>query len=320
MSESAVKQLRRILRVIPEIADGDEHKLADVARRMGVDKEVLLADLKSLADRHGAPGGFVEGMQIFLGRETVSVTSDQFLRPMALTAAELSALELGLAILRAERPPDETAGIDRTRERLRKVIARLPSEDGSVEQRFVELAPTAGLPHLEQVRKALRDHRKISITYRSGAAVESTTRVVRPYAIVPASGMWYAVAYCESSEGLRVFRMDRVEQVAVLEDRYEIPPRFSVSETLQSGKALQADIPAAGMTIRYSEKVARWMAERAGVVPDADGSVTLEHPLASAEWGMRHVLQYGSEAEVIEPAAMREDIVARLRSIGERQK
>ena len=318
MSESAAKQLRRILRVIPEIADGDEHKLADVARRMGVDKEVLLADLKSLADRHGAPGGFVEGVQIFLGRETVSVTSDQFLRPMALTVAELSALELGLAILRAERPPDETAAIDRARERLRKIIARQPSEQGIAEQRFAELAPTEGLPHMEHVRKALRDHRKISITYRSGAALESTTRVVRPYAIVPASGMWYAVAYCENSEGLRVFRMDRVEHAAALDDRYEIPSAFSVSETLQTGKALQVDIPAAGMTIRYSAKVARWIAEREGVVPDADGSVTIEHPLASAEWGMRHVLQYGPEAEVIEPASLRAEVVRRLQSISVR--
>ena len=315
MSDSAAKQLRRILRVIPEIADGDEHKLVDVARRAGVEKDVLLADLKALADRYGAPGGFVEGMQIFIGPETVSVTSDQFLRPMGLTVPELSALELGLAILRVERPPDETTAIDRARERLRKIIAHLPVEHGNTENRYAELAPTDGLPHLEELRKALRDHRKVCITYRGGGAVESTRRVVRPYAIVPASGMWYAVAYCENSEGMRVFRMDRVEDAAVLADRYEIPATFSVREALHSGKALQVDTPAGGMKVRYSAKVARWIAEREGVAPDADGSVTIQHPLASAEWGVRHVLQYGPEAEVIEPASLRSEVVRRLRSI-----
>jgi len=315
MPDTAAKQLRRILRVIPEIADGNAHSLAKVAKRAGVGKDVLLADLKSLVDRHGAPGGFVDGMQIYIGPETVEVTSNHFLRPMGLTLQELCALELGLAILRAERPPDETVVIESARDRLRKVIAKLPSEHGDFETRFAELAPTDGLPHLDELRKALRDHRKARITYRRAGATTTTTRVVRPYAIVPASGMWYAVAYCEDSEGLRVFRMDRVEGLTSLSDRYEIPATFSVRETLRESKALQVDTPTAGMKVRYSPKIARWIAEREGVDVDADGSVTIEHPLADAEWGVRHVLQYGPDAEVLEPGVVREEILRRLTAV-----
>ncbi len=312
MTETASKQLRRVLQIIPEIADGNEHDLTEVAARAGVNKDVLLSDLKSLADRHGAPGGFVDGMQIYIGRNTVAVTSDHFLRPMGLTIHELSALELGLAILRAERPPDETPVIERARERLRNVIARLPMDEVDFERRFVEMAPTEGLPHLDELRRALRDHHKAKITYRRSGAETATTRVVRPYAIVPASGMWYAVAYCEECDGLRVFRMDRVEALESLSDTYDIPASFSVSETLRAGKGLQVDTPAAGMKVRYSSKVARWIAEREGVAPDADGSLTIEHPLADADWGMRHVLQYGPEAEILEPQEMREEIASRL--------
>jgi proteasome accessory factor C len=312
MTETAALQLRRILRVIPEIADGSEHDLDAVAKRAGVDKNVLLGDLKVLADRHGAPGGFVEGMQIFIGPETVEVLSDQFLRPMGLTVQELCALELGLAILRAERPPDETPAIDRTRERLRKVIARLPAEHDEVALRHAEVAPTEGLVHLDALRLALRDHRKAEITYRRSGADEATTRVVRLYAIVPASGMWYAVAYCELSEALRVFRMDRVEGASALGDRYEIPESFSVRETLLSTKALKAELPPVGMKVRYSPRIARWISEREGVEADGDGSVTIEHPLADAEWGCRHVLQYGEDAEVLEPLELREEIAGKL--------
>lgn len=35
--------------------------------------------------------------------------------------------------------------------------------------------------------------------------------------------------------------------------------------------------------------------------PDCQIRAAIEHPLADAEWGVRHVLQYGSEAEVLEP-------------------
>lgn len=315
MTDTASKQLRRILRVIPEIADGNEHDLATVAKRARVEKDVLLWDLKSLADRHGAPGGFVDGMHIYIGPDTVAVTTDHFLRPMGLTIHELCALELGLAMLRAERPPDETVTIDRARDRLRKVIAKLPPDHEEAGQRYAELAPSDGLPFLTELRKALRDHRKARITYRRAGAENATARVVRPYAMVPASGMWYAIAYCEESEGLRVFRMDRVEDVVSLSDRYEIPETFSVRETLREGKGLQVDAAQSGMKVRYSAKVARWIAEREGMQPDADGSLTIEHPLADAEWGVRHVLQYGPDAEVLEPQSLREDVIRRLDAI-----
>jgi proteasome accessory factor C len=315
MTDTAAKQLKRILHVLPEIADGKEHKLSVVSRRVGIPKDVLLADLKSLADHQEAPGGYVEDMEIFIGPDRVSVRSDEFLRPMGLTAGELCALELGLAVLRAERPPDETAVIERARERLHKVMQRLPRGSGMIETRYAEVAPTEGLPHLNEVRRALRDRKKISITYRGATARASTTRTVRPYAVVAASGMWYAVAYCEESEGLRVFRMDRVEGAASLAERYEVPETFSVSETLREGRALQVDSHPPGLKVRYSPRIARWIAEREGLPLDADGSVTIEHPLADHEWGVRHTLQYGPDAEVLEPAEVRKAVAERVREI-----
>jgi predicted DNA-binding transcriptional regulator YafY len=44
-----------------------------------------------------------------------------------------------------------------------------------------------------------------------------------------------------------------------------------------------------------------------------DGSYVVEHPVADVQWAVRHVLQYGPEAEVLEPAELREEIVRRLR-------
>ena len=302
--------------MIPEIADGHQHDLDKVAEQAGVDQATLLADLKALVERQGGPGGFIEGMQVYITPDTVSVRSDLFLRPMGLTIHELCALELGLAILRAERPPDETPAIERARDRLRKMIKTLPADRAEDALRFAEFAPTEGLPHIDDLRKALRGHHKVRIVYRRGGANDATSRVVRLYAIVPASGMWYAIGYCEESEGLRVFRLDRVEEASVLADRYEIPASFSVSDVLRNGKGLQADVEPAGMKVRYSPKIARCIAERDGVELESDGSLVMEHPLADRDWGLRHVLQYGPDAEVLEPASLRDAIVERLERIG----
>jgi predicted DNA-binding transcriptional regulator YafY len=71
------------------------------------------------------------------------------------------------------------------------------------------------------------------------------------------------------------------------------------------------------MTVRYSARIARWIGEREGRAADgADGSITVEHPIADPDWAVRHVLQYGPDAEVLAPAAMRARVAARLRGIG----
>ena len=125
--------------------------------------------------------------------------------------------------------------------------------------------------------------------------------------------MWYVVANC-GEEGLRIFRLDRVEAVEVLETRYETPRDFSLDAIIRDGKAFQS-AEAGTLRVRYSPNIARWIAEREGTTVEADGSLVLEHPLADAEWAVRHVLQYGPDAEVLEPPEVRREIVRRLSGV-----
>lgn len=60
------------------------------------------------------------------------------------------------------------------------------------------------------------------------------------------------------------------------------------------------------LRVRYSPRIARWIAEREGKTLSADGSLEMEHPLADRAWAVRHVLQYGAEAEILAPADVRD--------------
>ena len=316
MSETAAAQLRRILHIIPQLADDEPHSLSEIAARVGVDVETLRSDLWSLVSRFQDPGGFVEGVQLYLESDQVELVSNHFLRPMRLTASELCALELGLAMLRAERPPEEHSAIDRARERLRTVIAKLPADAIADGERAASLGAVGNVEHFAAVRAALGARRKLRIMYRRGDATEAGTRVICPYALVAASGMFYLVAYCTESEGLRIFRLDRVEDAAPLAERFEVPESFSLDAVLQDGKAFHAERPRT-MRVRYSPRIARWIAEREGETPDADGSLTLEHPLADVAWAVRNVLQYGPDAEVLEPEDVREAVRAQLSALAD---
>ena len=313
--KGAAAQLRRILHLVPQIADGEEHSLADVAARIGTTAEVLQRDLYSLVTRYDAPAGFVDGVQLYVEPDRVSAVSNHLMRPMRLTVPELCALELGLAVLRAHRPPDEYAALDRARERLRAVITRLPADsipDGLYGASLGEHGNTA---HLAVVKEGLQQQRKVRLVYRRSGSATPGERILCPYALVASNGMLYIVGYCEREQEIRVFRMDRVEDATLLGERFERPSTFSVDEVLQRGKVFN-HAGSESMRVRYSPRIARWIAEREGKALAADGSLEMEHPVADGEWAMRHVLQYGRDAEVLAPAALRERLLDRLRLMG----
>jgi proteasome accessory factor C len=311
MTDTASAQLRRILAVIPQIADGREHTIAEIAERMGVDPGTIHHDMWSLVTRFQEPGGFVESVHVFLEADRVEVTSNHFRRPMRLTTSELCALELGLAVLRTQAAPDERGAIDNARKRLRQVITRLGPADGGA-LRHVSIGVDGYEEQLGVIRSALRSRRKLRITYRRGDADDSTKRVVCPYALVAASGMYYLVAHCESSRGLRVFRIDRMEDVRATSESFAIPESFSIGDVAHDGRVLHSADDQHTMVVRYSPRIARWLTEREGVPVAEDGSLTVEHPLVDLEWGVRHVLQYGHDAEVISPPDVRSAVVERL--------
>lgn len=312
MSDTAAQQLRRVLALIPELSDDESHPIEPLAARLGVDRETLLADLRALTERYDDPAGFVdEGIALFIDADRVSLTSPHFRRPMRLTSGELQALELGLAMLASERAPEERPTIERARARVRLAITRLSRVAESDAVRHATLGASGSAEHLQVVRDALRAQRKLRLTYRRGGAAEPSARVVCPYALVVASGMWYLVALCESSAGVRVFRLDRIESTDAMDVAYVRPTTFAVEDVVREGRVLHGEASRT-MTVRYSPRIARWIAEREGRALAEDGSLTVDHPLLDVDWGVRHALQYGPDAEVLAPESVRDAIAARL--------
>lgn len=313
-AKGASAELRRILLLIPQLANGEERDAEEVARRVGTTVDVLQRDLFSLVTRFDVPAGWVDGVSVFFENDRVSARSNHFLRPMRLTVPELCALELGLAVLRTQRPPDECAALDRARDRLRAVIGKLPADaipDGLYGASMGEIGNTE---HLAALRRALRDQRTLHLVYRRSGSETPGARAIHPYSLMQAKGMLYVLAYCEQSKEIRVFRMDRIESASVGDEAFERPSVIDVDGVLHQGKVLRHD-GADTMRVRYSPHIARWIAEREGRQLAADGSLVIDHPLADEEWGVRHVLQYGADAEVLAPERMRTRIRERLASL-----
>jgi proteasome accessory factor C len=311
---TAAEQLRRILHVIPRLADGQEHPVAEIARLVDADPRTLLADLQAMSERYDAPGGFVEGVQITWSAEKVSVIGSDFLRPMRLTISELCALELGLAVLQARGGTPADPAVASARSKLEDLVTEHDVNAAHEGIRHAGVDGDGDERHLALLAEAQRSKRKVVLVYQSASSDEPAPRIVCPYSLVFASGQWYVVASCEGTEGLRFFRIDRVTGVELTAEHFEIPDGYSLEELVAREKMFRAP-QAVAVSVRYSANIARWIAEREQQPLAEDGSLILEHQVADMQWLVRHVLQYGPDAEVLAPGEARRAVAEALEAM-----
>jgi proteasome accessory factor C len=169
---------------------------------------------------------------------------------------------------------------------------------------------------VETLRAYAKDLTKARMTYRRGDSAESSERVVHPFAVLPVRGKWFLVAWCERSDSVRFFRVDRVQSVEQLADHFTRPKDVDLDALLAQDRAFASPV-AERLVVEYSPRIARWIAEREEGEQMPDGSFVVSHPLADDAWAVRHVLQYGPEARVVSPKRVREKVIATLREMAE---
>ena len=312
----AAAQLQRILNVVPQLADDAEHPIAEVAATIGSDVKTVVRDLKSLVERYDLPGGFNEGVRVFVENGRVSAMSNHFLRPMRLTTHELCALELGLAMLMHQRAPNEHRVLEGARQRLRETLAKLPGDRVPESSMVASVAALGSSDTFSVIRDGIVTQHQVHLAYRKAGSAVIDERDVCPYEFVAASGMMYLAAYCLREADDRVFRMDRVQGATLRDETFERRPDFNVDELLTEGRVFHGEAPET-LVVRYSPRIARWIAEREGLAVAEDGSLTTLMPLADTEWALRFVLQYGADAEALAPIHLRTALSARLRRMVE---
>ena len=318
--EDAAAQLGRLLLAIPLLADERPRRLDELAEAIGVDPVTLARDLRSVVTRldEGAPG-WTESVRLLFDRESVQLHSHHFRRPMGLTRGEWRALELGLAMVQQELPPDRQPVAEAARRRVRRAASALrdasdphttlPARGAALTSAGVAARQAGALLRL---RRAIRRQRAVILRYRSAHADDVSERTVHPYGLLFVRGHWFLVAHCERAGEVRVFRADRMAAVTVGSVALQPPaPGFSLDGALADGRVLLTASPDL-LRVRYAPRIARWILEREGGEPEPDGAVVREYPLADDAWAVRHVLQYGPDAEVLAPERVREAVRARV--------
>jgi proteasome accessory factor C len=301
---TASDRFLRLLTVVPWIAAADGPRIAEVCERFGMTRKQLLDDLQIIP---------LVGLPPYTPDTLIDVTiegdrvwlrfADVFARPLQLTPDQGLALVAAGAAGRA-MPGAEPAGPLATA--LDKVASVLGVDPGdAVTVALGETRP--GL--LESLRAAVGEHRRVRIDYYAYSRDRRTTRDVDPHAVFADDGAWYLRGHCHRAGGERLFRVDRIVEAEVLDERFTPPP------AVRGGGADDGDVFTPGpevprVTLDLAPS-ARWVVETYPVddVDERDdGSLRVRLAVSAEPWLARLLVRLGPDARVIEaddPALLR---------------
>lgn len=219
MSTSSNEQrLPRLLALVPYLQARPGIAVAAAAADFGITEAQLRKDLQLLwlcgLPGH-SPGDLID---LSFEGDTISVIFDAGMsRPLRLTAEEALALIVALRTLSSAPGIADTDAVQRALAKVEQAAG------GAVDGSTVAVE----LDHTERIvpvlQRALDERRALRLRHFSAARDEISERTIDPLRLVEAEGQTYLEAWCRQAEGMRVFRVDRIEDLTLLDEPAVVP-------------------------------------------------------------------------------------------------
>ncbi len=295
MPDTAVTQTPRLIELIAWLSQGDNrgtitYKAA--ARKFGVSEAQIRDDLDVLIHLSDEHKDFLASVRVAIVADGFTVVSrGPFRRPIQFSAEEGLALLLGLGAVQGGRG----------------VAAKFKKGTETIESAYaIGSAPSADLDGVLAVARTARDEkRKLELLY-CGSDGEPSRRIEHVHQIVESAGRWYVIAWCEKVQDFRRFRAERILEARLLPQDFRPQVLF---KPIKDARELLSAEDTVSAQVAFSKKIARWLEEK---YPDGhearDGRYVVTFRVADPAWFVREVLQYGAEAEVLEPVGLREAV------------
>ena len=164
------------------------------------------------------------------------------LPPLMFTKDEAQAL---VASVRLAQPRLDAALARQAEGALSKILAVLPPVARAAAESLAIYAPPVGpdeatRQRLEVLRVAAEARHKLRLQYIDLKDVRSD-RSVRPLGCFYWGAVWTLAAWCESRQAFRNFRVDRITQLQVLEERFRDEPGKTLAELFRQTEGERAE-------------------------------------------------------------------------------
>ncbi|EGD56198.1 helix-turn-helix transcriptional regulator [Gordonia neofelifaecis] len=301
-------RLSRLLAMVPYFLARPGIKLSTAAADLGLTPSQLQSDLEQLYVC-GLPGYGPEHLidiQFWDGYVSV-VFAAGIDHPLRLTGPEANVLLMALNMLSETRGAAEADAV-------RSAIAKIEEAMGSTHRAVSAdaVAVDEERPVDAVIRRAMEQRRALRLTYYTASRDEVTERTVDPILIKAVDGNTYLEAWCRSSEGIRLFRFDRIESAEETGEESR-PPADVVPPEPTGFSVLTGELPTARIEI---DPDAVWLLEYYAAEADEELAEEPEGPISatirygSPQWLARFLLGFGGRVRLLEDVDGTSSLVA----------
>jgi predicted DNA-binding transcriptional regulator YafY len=298
-------QYDRLLHILNLLRAKRGFKASDLAKECEVSERTIYRDIISLSSAN-VPIYFDNGYRLL---------SDAFLPPLNLTLEDYLTLKFSLSSsILAERSP--------LRKYAKSVLAKieanlnpnLKADIDKLEERLkISVKSTFDFSKLSLIFKLIEqsmlNKKSLEIEYES-LETGLTTRRVDPYSLIFRRHAWYLIGLCHLRGEIRIFRLNRIKKVTLLDKSFEIKPDFSLSVffrdswEIYQGEPVVVKVSFKGIGAKVVESGQHHPSEKISKLKD--GSLIYEVRVNGIEEISRWILGFGESAEVSEPKELRE--------------
>jgi predicted DNA-binding transcriptional regulator YafY len=284
---------------------------------LGCSRATLYRDIAFLRDGLGAPiEGEGEGSFRYHEKE-----AERFELPgLWLNSDELHALLAAHQLLDRTGPGVLSSAVAPLKARIESLLAEQAGGKRWPVERVRVIA--SGVRKRDEVSfrlvaTAVLERRQLAFDYLARSTNQPTHRSVSPQRLTHYRDNWYLDAWDHDREALRSFSVDRITGARVLEAAARDVPEAELDQHLASSYGIFSGAPKGTATIVFSPKAARWVADEhwhskqeGRFLPDVRYEMRL--PYSNAKELLMDVLRYGADAQITEPASLREQARAML--------
>jgi predicted DNA-binding transcriptional regulator YafY len=295
----------RLLAIVLELQAKRWQRAEDLAATFETSKRTIYRDFQALGQA-GVPVVSVPG-------RGYSLMEGYFLPPITFGTDEATMLLLGSDVMAQSFDAQYRAAAQSAGRKIAAVLPeRLRAEVRSLQDsiRFVVNSVSARpdeAAKLQQLRRAILERTSVRFRYFTRHTADTARaphhRDADPYALTHVGGAWYLSAYCHLRRDVRNFRLDRMDDLTVLECTFTRPEGFQ----LQRRSLFEPG--SFDVRVLFDAEVARWVRESpsyftVGEEETADGVLVTLHVRQESEI-VQWILGWGRHVRVLAPESLR---------------
>ncbi|MHC8949945.1 helix-turn-helix transcriptional regulator [Sphingobacterium hungaricum] len=308
------KRFNRVIAIYFQLQAKPIVKAQDLAERFDVSLRTIYRDLKSL-ELAGIP---------IVSEPTVGYSLvDGYKIPPTLFSKE-EALSFVAAEKLVQKYFDKDLGsyFSSALNKMKSILRSSDKENIMILESEVYMKPT--IPVFNQkvpsalaiLFESIAAQKVIKITYHSSNSAFAETRIVEPVGVFHESNFWYFMAFCHLRKDYRQFRLDRIENIEKLEDKYSKKHKNLAYYLNRKEKKVTTTI-----RIKVSKEVARhlvWERNFFGFVSEQESgddvlmhfeSSNIDHDFS------RWFLMFADTAEILEPQELKTKVKSMAQAI-----